>query len=743
MTRHSQMAILLAATALAGAANPALAQDADGAPPSSTTAENAQSAPRRSEGSLLDDIIVTAQKKSKAEEAQRVPIALTAFSGAQIETMHVTTLRDMGTYAPNVALEPNGTIKGLANFTVRGLGANTATASVEPSVGLFVNGIYQGVNGGQVLDNFDIESVEILRGPQGTLFGRNVTGGAVVVRTARPTKELSGRFQVDYSTGDTVKAAATVSGPIVGDAVLAKLTVYRKHDGGWFYNQTLRRHTGGDNTWFVRPTIQINIAPGVEQTFIFQHLEQKGDGIVSRNIYLNPRKFQITQDYAGYTDISATDFTSETNIDVGFGNGRITNLFGYRKLHQASGRDFDSGPTLINHAQDNLNQDQYSNELRYAGSFGSLLDLTTGLFLFKQHLFATDRRDLAGGAITEGGGSIDQKGWGVFGQADVHVTPTLTATAGLRYSWEEKEAHVARSSGARPCNLVTQICNFNGADALNAKKSWNALTPHFGLQWQATPDVMAYASYSKGVRSGGYNVRRASAADPGVFDQEDLDSFEAGVKSKFFDRRARLNLSGFYTKLKGMILNGNFNCTINPTTCPTGVVSTLFNAADAKIYGLEAELVVAPVDGLELIANVGRTKGEYIKVLTDLNKDGIINAADKNRDIPRVAPWSYNLGGTYTLGLGDAGKIAFHTDYGYRSRSFLDEANLVPMVKYRRWNADITYTVPDGSLSISGYVTNLNNREQNSASTPVVPGVAYYYVIDKGRVWGGSLNYRF
>ncbi|KRB82312.1 hypothetical protein ASE00_09525 [Sphingomonas sp. Root710] len=725
MKIDKSIAMLLAATALAGAGTPVLAQGAAG------------------EESLLSDIVVTAQKKTKAEEAQKVPIAITALSGAQIDSLHITSLRDMGTYAPNVALEPNGTIKGLANFTIRGLGANTATASVEPSVGLFVNGVYQGVNGGQVLDNFDVESVEILRGPQGTLFGRNVTGGAVVVRTARPTKELSARFQLDYSSHDNVKAAATVSGPIIGDAVLGKLTVYNRHDGGWFYNQTLRRHTGGDNTWFVRPTIQVNPAEGIEQTFIVQHLETHGDGIVSRNIFLNPKKFQITQDYAGYTDIKATDFTSETNIDVALGDGKITNIFGYRKLSQKSGRDFDSGPTLINHAQDSWKQHQYSNELRYAGSFGDFIDLTTGLFLFKQYLIAVDRRDLAGGAITEGGGSIDQKGWGVFGQVDIHVTSALTATAGLRYSWEEKEAHVARSSGARPCNLQTRICTFAGADALNAKKGWKALTPRVGLQWQATPDVMAYASYSKGVRSGGYNVRRASAADPGVFNQEKLDSLEGGIKSKFFDRRARVNVSAFYTKIKGLILNGNFNCTINPTTCPTGVVSTLFNAADANIYGVEGEFVVAPFQGLELNANVGRTIGDYTKVLADLNKDGVINSRDKNRAIPRVSKWSYNVGGTFTLPLGDAGKVAFHTDYGYRSKAFLDEANLVPMVPYRKMNADITYTLPGGNLSVSAYVTNLTNREQNSASTPVVPGVAYYYVIDKGRIWGATLNYKF
>lgn len=739
MNSRKYVSILAAATAFASVVSPAIAAASGSAASGSIRSEAAS----QDSGSLMQDIVVTARKKTKAEAAQKVPIALTAISGAQIESLHVTTLRELGTYAPNVALEPNGTIKGLANFTIRGLGANTSTASVEPTVGLFINGIYQGVTGGEILDNFDLESVEILRGPQGTLFGRNVTGGAVVVRTARPTNELSGQFLVDYSTYQTVKVAGTVSGPIVKDKVLAKLTGYYKHDGGWFYNETLKRHFGGDDTWFVRPTIEFKPTDTIDQTFIFQHLEIDGDGIVTRNLYLNPQPFQITQDYAGYTRVRSTDFTSETNIDVGFGDGKITNLFGYRKLIQGSGRDFDSGPTLINHAQDILHQDQYSNELRYAGSFGNVLELTTGVFLFKQDLLSIDYRLLSGGAQTEGGGSIKQKGWGAFTQGDFHVTPTLTATIGLRYSWEQKIAHVARASGARPCSIVTLVCDYSGSDALNAQKSWDSFTPKIGLQWQANPDVMLYASYSKGVRSGGYNVKRASAADPGVFDQEKLDSYEAGVKSTLFERRVRANVTGFYTTLDNMILNANFNCTINPTTCPTGVISTLFNAANAEIYGFEGEFVFAPVAGLELSANVGYTHGRYTKLLADLNKDGVIDGKDKALDVPRVAPWSYNLGGTYTYRFGNDSKLSFHADYGFRSQSWVNEGNTVPLVAYKRLNGNITYTLPGGALQLSAYVTNLNNREQNAAATPVVPGVAYYYTIDKGRIWGGSITYKF
>ena len=692
------------------------------------------------EGSLLGDIVITAQKKNRAEQVQKVPIAVTALNAAQLDTLKVVTLRDIGAVAPNVALEPNGSARGVANFTIRGLGANSSIASVEPTVGTFINGIYQGVNGGVVLDAFDLESIEILRGPQGTLFGRNVTGGAVLVRTARPTDQFQAAFRGSVETGPQYTVAGTVGGPVIGDVVLAKLTGYYKNDRGYFDNRFTGEKNGEERTWFVRPTVVLDTHVGLTQTFIYEHLETDGDGIISRNILGNVPKFETTSNNKGLTRIRANSFTSETNVDTAFGNGVVTNLFGYRQLHTDTSSDLDGTPNTISHALGKVFQSQYSDELRYAGTFFDRWDLTVGVFFFGQDIRTFDRRNVGpplapAGFFTTGGGHIVQSSHAAFTQSDIRLTDTITATLGLRYSYETKRANVALTSGVRPCNFELETCNFNLAGAINAGRSWNALNPKLGLRWQIVPEVMLFSSYSQGVRSGGYNLRRASPVDPGVYDQEDQTTYELGLKSDLLDHRLRANFTGFYNKINDMQRDSNF-------PGPTGPVQILSNAVDAEVYGVEGEFVASPIRALQLTANFGYTKGKYTDVRLDLNGDRVINDADFALQIPRLSPWSYNFGATYNVDLG-AGQVSAHTDYGYRSRSFGNEANTTFFVPYRNLNASLTYNAPGNAYSISLYGRNLTDHEQNGASLPIVANLSYYYTIQKGRQLGIELNSRF
>lgn len=691
------------------------------------------------EGSLLGDIVVTAQKKNRAEQIQKVPIAITALNAAQLDTLKVVTLRDIGAIAPNVALEPNGSAKGVANFTIRGLGANSSIASVEPTVGTFINGVYQGVNGGVVLDAFDLESIEVLRGPQGTLFGRNVTGGAVLVRTARPTDQFQAAVRASVETGPQYTIAATVGGPVVSDVVLAKLTGYYKNDRGFFHNRFTDEKNGEERTWFLRPTVVLNTHVGLTQTFIYEHLETDGDGIISRNILGGVPEFETTSNNKGLTRIRANSFTSETNIDTGFGNGVITNLFGYRQLHTQTSSDLDGTPTTISHALNKTFQSQYSDELRYAGTFFDRWDFTLGLFYFGQDIRTFDRRNVGPplapvGTYTTGGGHIVQESYAAFTQSDVRLTNTITATLGLRYSYETKQANVALTSAVHPCNFEAETCNFTLAGALNAGRSWNALTPKIGLRWQATPSVLLFTSFSQGVRSGGYNLRRSSPADPGVYDQEDQDTYEVGLKSDLLDHKLRANVTGFYNKINDMQRDSNF-------PGPTGPVQILSNAVDAEVYGVEGEFIASPVRALQLTANFGYTKGRYTDVRLDLNGGGITDA-DYRLKIPRLSPWSYNFGATYNIDLG-AGQVSAHTDYGYRSRSFGNEANTTFFVAYRNLNASLTYNAPGNRYSVSLYGRNLTDHEQNGASLPIVANLSYYYTIQKGRQLGVELNAKF
>ena len=250
--------MLLGSTAVVPAAH---AQTNPPAPSQSTAAAAppAEQSDRASDA-MMQDVIVTAQKKTRGEALQEVPIAATAFGERQLEAMQFRNLESITLTSPNVQLDSGGTQKGTANFTIRGLGVNSSVISVEPTVGTFVDGVYLGTNFGVVLDTFDIESVEVLRGPQGVLFGRNVTGGAVSIRTRRPDGKfaVNGRFGVDSRLGNrgiSATAATSVEGTLVKDRLFAKVTGYYSHDDGYFRGTTVNRNVGRTNTWFVRPTL--------------------------------------------------------------------------------------------------------------------------------------------------------------------------------------------------------------------------------------------------------------------------------------------------------------------------------------------------------------------------------------------------------------------------------------------------------------------------------------------------------
>ena len=187
-------------------------------------------------GALLEEIVTTARKRSAAEAVQDVPVAVSAFGSAQLDALFVKKLEDLSYIMPNVQLESVGTFPGVQNFSIRGQGINSSIPSVDPTVGVFVDGVYMGSTYGVVIDTFDLESVEVLRGPQGLLFGRNVTGGAVVLRNARPNGEYGLRFRVGVTDEEQFNIAAAIEGSLIEDKLAAKLVVYYDDDPGYFKN---------------------------------------------------------------------------------------------------------------------------------------------------------------------------------------------------------------------------------------------------------------------------------------------------------------------------------------------------------------------------------------------------------------------------------------------------------------------------------------------------------------------------
>ncbi len=680
----------------------------------------------------LGDIVVTASKRADAQNVQDVPFAVTAFGTAQLEEQHVRSIQGISFSVPNASLESVGTTPGYANFSIRGLGINSSIPSIDPTVGVFVDGIYLGVSAGVLFDTFDLAGVEVLRGPQGLLFGRNVTGGAVVLRTTTPSDTLHVDAKVGLSTGLEKRAAVSVTGPIVKGKLDAKLAVYYDDDNGWFRNDFDGKKIGKNETLIIRPALRFTPSDEFELILRYEHGRIRGDGPVASNHGLYPRdSFGVSINYPGFITSDWDQAIAETNIDVGFGNGKITNIMGYRALDNDSGADVDASPLTLLHSRNHTKQEQFSDELRYAGTFGRI-DVTTGLYYFWQDINYAEKRILSNGAlVVSGGGRQKQNTYGVFASADWHVTDTLTLNVGGRYSAEDKAVQIA-SIRANGCDLDTVNCAYDFRDAAK----WHGFTPRVGVQYKPTSATQVYASYSKGFRSGGYNFRNLNPnVAPGPFDQEGQDAYEVGIKQEF-GRFARVNVAGFYSTID------NVQREIQTPAPPFGIFQIITNAANVRIQGIEGELLLRPVKGLTISGQFGYTDGKYQKIFADLNNDRVIDAKDYALKLPRLSPWSYGGSIAYAHTVAADTSLEGRVGANYRDASFYNDQNTGLLRAATMVDANLALS--HGPYKLSVYGTNLLNEATFGTDSPL-PFFAgsTFSPLNKGRVYGVELQFKF
>ena len=503
------------------------------------------------------------------------------------------------------------------------MGPTSSIASDEPTVGVFVDGMYLGVNYGAQLDVFDLEAVEILRGPQGTLFGRNVTGGAVVLRSRRPSGDFGVRAKTFGGSHSRFGSAISVEDALIEDHLAGKVTVMYDRHGG-LYDNTQGGTLGEKESIFIRPSLGWQPNENLQIDLIAEYGKTTGDGALSQSIdveerYLGTLGHVIPEDKTLLSATFKSEFSNEWKQIIGevnwtIGSGNLTSITGYRDVDYFGSSDAAGAQVnFFNIVSADFIQDQLSQELRYAGAVGENGQYTVGIYYFNQSMQHKEYREFLGDFNAAMNGKLDQWSLAGFANVEVEVTPSIFISGGIRYTKEEKDADVASGN---ECTFDFSDCTFSQID----RENWQNFSPKAGLSWHANEDLLVFASWSRGFRSGGFNIRNGSNLIPiGPYNEETVESIELGWKSDFWDGKARLNGAVFRNKYNDLQL----------TILDEQLLQRIQNAADATIQGFELDLLFAPLPHVNIFANVGYTDASFDRFVgLDINSDGISDATD-------------------------------------------------------------------------------------------------------------------
>ena len=636
----------------------------------------------------VEDIVVTAQRRE--QRLQDVPLAVSAFSMESLEDGKVESLLNLDGKVPNVVLAPVGAYPFASAFYIRGLGYADVESSFEPSVGVELDGVYLSRNVGAVQDFFDIGGVTILRGPQGTLYGRNTIGGVVSVQSRRPSFDFGARAQATFGSNGRQELRAGVEGALIEDKLAGKFSFLTKTYDGYIKNYD-GRDMGAQDVTSMRGALLWTPTASFDATLIVDYTKDKGTGTAFENASLPSMVlpgFGEPADTDGdpflshvgdyiFSDLEALGVTLNANWDLG--PVKLTSITGYRKTDTEVLSDFDGTPTPFMTVHRDETHDQFSQELRLASNTDGPLTYVVGAYYMTQEYdIATGQFGTVFGSPTAGSTIYTQQkadSWAVFGQADYEVLPGLTVTAGGRYSKEEK-------------TFTTQPLFYPNAETFEA--SFDDFSPKVGVSYKWSDTLMTYAQYSRGFRAGGFNGRAGSFLAVGPYDSETVDSYEVGVKSDLFNRRLRLNAAVFTSDYQDM------QQSVQQLIPGTLINQTLVaNVGAATISGFEAEATALLTDVFTISASVGYLDASYDEFMADLG-DGLGVIDRTYLPMPYAPKWSnsvtFNYKDDFDFGRVTAQASVRHMTDMYTSFSTLNATTDLTM---RQSN-----TVVDGSLSL-------------------------------------------
>ncbi len=652
-TKFTAPTVALAVSSVALMAGTALAQDGETRAPRTT----------------LEEIVVQTEKRAASQ--QTVPVAVTAVTGRALERKFAQDFRDLTSSAPNVLLEPVGSFQNASSFFIRGAGSSDIESAADPGIAVFIDGVYQARTSTALVDFLDVEAVEILRGPQGTLFGRNAIGGAVLLRHIAPdVDEFNVRGSVLAGQFGRLDIKGVINVPLIEGKAAFRLAFKSTNSDGYHTNVTTGEKAGGTDRITILPSLRftdenLDIIIRGEYNRIRDDYypttphnacrTDPADGIVPSGNDLvinlaalfgggeNARKFCATtvgagKDYLIYADNSIGDgsvfdvwgITADVNYDIP-DIGTITYVGNYRDVLDDVANDFDTTDFLLFETTRTQNHYQTSHELRFASDFSDLVDFIVGVYYFKQHYMMIQN----GFGVILGGQALGRseqwhEQWALFGQANWHISDMFTLVTGVRYTEEDKDfLHCGVGFGSvatQTCDFDNQFLSFNSdtdvGDGLKANgvaqnrgvTEWSNVSPKIGINAHVTDDLFAYVSWTRGFRSGGFNGRGNTTNTAGPFDEEKADSYEFGAKWDGLDNRLRVNVTLFWTQF-----NDLQRTIIRPAEGSGGQETVTDNAAKARSRGVEVEIMAIPTQGLTVAGSLGYLDATTLDFCSDLN----------------------------------------------------------------------------------------------------------------------------
>jgi len=614
--RGNFCAYLLGVTALTGFAAPAYAQDA----PAAGTATGSS------------DIIVTARKTS--ERLLDVPVAVTVLSGQSLETKNAVSLRDVATFTPGLMMREAPGNATASTISLRGQFQNDILATLEPSVGTYVDGLYWARAYGINADLLDVQNVQVLKGPQGTLFGRNTSAGAMVITTNNPTFDrVSGQVQATYGSYNERSGNAVINIPLSDTFAVRGAVRVSKRDGIQHDYQTGRRYNNRDNVqarlkarWQITPDVSLDLSgevfhaeannmakalvymtPAGQTTYI-----NSGDltaaeinalttnGLKGNLVGVSPTRVNPAFPFGGGSDTTTHTVAGTLAAETGLGTVKFIN--GYRTVRSVTGLDLDGTSADLYFSTGYTDMKEFSSELQLTGKTDKLIYAFGATYLSENGFDRSYSRTLrfvpslgSLPSVSRHFGSISNQSVGIYGQATYHLTDQLSVTGGLRWS-HDKKGIVAHPSSSVDVNLVPLVCTGGGAIsqdcAIANTTSFSNVSYTAGLDYKLAEDLMIYAKYGRGYRAGGQQLRAQTAADArSPFQPEINNELEIGIKGKVLDNRLTFTIAAYSNKVNGA--QRSYLANTRPS-------QTLLENANAKNRGIEVDFSLRMTDDFTL-----------------------------------------------------------------------------------------------------------------------------------------------